>query len=63
MTEHYDKMKIEPVDYIVSNGIDFCEGNVIKYVSRHKSKNGSEDIKKAIHYLQIILKSQYNEQG
>jgi hypothetical protein len=62
MNGHYTKMKIEPVDYIVSNDIDFCEGNVIKYVSRHKSKNGAEDIRKAIHYLQIILKSQYNEQ-
>jgi hypothetical protein len=59
--EHYSEMKIEPVDFIISNTIDFCEGNVIKYVSRHKKKNGAEDIKKAIHYLQIILKSTYNE--
>jgi len=62
MKDHYKKMKIEPVDFIVSNDIDFCEGNVIKYVSRHQSKNGAEDIRKAIHYLQIILKSQYNVQ-
>jgi hypothetical protein len=58
---HYSEMKIEPVDFIISNNIDFCEGNVIKYVSRHKRKNGAEDIRKAIHYLKIILKSTYNE--
>tara|TARA_R110001606_G_scaffold55956_4_gene135852 strand:- start:1458 stop:1625 length:168 start_codon:yes stop_codon:yes gene_type:complete len=54
-------MKIEPLDYIISNKIDFCEGNVIKYVSRHQSKNGADDIKKAIHYLRIILQTRYNE--
>ncbi len=57
--DYYD-IKIQPVDYIVSNSIPFCEGNVIKYVTRHEKKNGAEDIRKAIHYLQIILESKYN---
>jgi len=61
MNHHYKKMKIEPVDFIVSNNIDFCEGNVIKYVSRHEKKNGAEDIRKAIDYLTIILKTKYND--
>ena len=56
---HYKNMVIQPVEYIHSNNIGYLEGNVIKYVSRHKSKNGAEDIKKAIHYLQLILELEY----
>lgn len=55
---HYESA-IQPVDYIVANDLDFFAGNVIKYVTRHKKKNGSEDILKAIHYCKMILKYQY----
>ena len=51
---HY-QVPIQPIEYIVKNDIPYREGNVIKYVTRHKSKNGAEDIKKAIHYLEMIL--------
>lgn len=53
--EHY-QLPIQPIDYIVKNNLDYREGNVIKYVTRHKNKNKAEDIKKAIHYLEMILK-------
>lgn len=53
--DHYDK-KIQPVDYIVANGLGFLEGNVIKYVSRHSAKGHGEDISKAMHYCAMILK-------
>ena len=55
---HYQKA-IQPIEYIEKNKLGFCEGNVVKYVSRHKEKNGAEDIKKAIQYLEFILKYQY----
>ena len=51
---HY-KLPIQPIEYIVKNSIPYREANVIKYVTRHASKNGAEDIKKAIHYLEMIL--------
>ena len=38
---HYKGMVIQPVEYIHSNNIDYLAGNVIKYVSSHKSKNGA----------------------
>ena len=41
------------------NGIPYMEGNVVKYISRHRSKNGAEDVKKAIHYCQLILQMEY----
>lgn len=52
--QHY-QLVIQPIDFIVKNNIPFREGNVIKYVTRHRSKNGKQDIEKAIHYLQMIL--------
>ena len=60
MSKHY-KMAIEPIEYINSNGLSFMEGNVVKYVSRHAKKGGADDIKKAIHYLELILENEYNE--
>jgi hypothetical protein len=59
---HYKNFTIQPVEYIVKNSIPYLEGNVIKYVSRHLEKGGKEDIKKAIHYLQLILEFDYGEE-
>lgn len=58
---HYNNKKIQPIDYIIENNLPYCEGNVVKYVTRHKEKNGAEDIKKAIHYLRFILANDYGE--
>ncbi len=60
---HYKGMKIQPVEYIHANGIGYLEGNVIKYISRHGSKNGAEDVRKALHYCQLILQLQYGEKA
>lgn len=57
---HYKDKGIQPIEYILSNGLNYSEGNVIKYVTRHRDKNGAEDIKKAIHYLEFILDSEYD---
>ena len=59
--KHYKGLVIQPVEYIQANGLDFFQGNVVKYVTRHKEKNGAEDIRKAMHYLQLILELQYGE--
>jgi len=56
--EHYD-LPIQPVDYIVKNSLGFLEGNVIKYVTRHHDKGGVADIQKAIHYLALLLDTEY----
>ncbi len=56
--EHY-LLPIQPVDYIHANNLTFMEGNVVKYVTRHRTKNGAEDVQKAIHYCQLILKLEY----
>ena len=56
---HYKDMAIQPIDFIMGNNLNYAEGNVIKYISRHKVKNGAEDIRKAIHYCEFILASEY----
>jgi hypothetical protein len=53
--DHYKKMPIQPVEYIHANGLGFIEGAVIKYVSRWKSKNGVADLKKARHFLDLLI--------
>ncbi len=52
---HYKALAIQPVEYIHKNGIGFIEGSVIKYVSRWRGKNGVEDLKKARHFLDILI--------
>ncbi len=52
---HYRHFKIQPIDYIMGNGFDYAEGNIIKYVSRYKHKGGVEDLKKAKDYLEWLI--------
>ena len=55
--DHYQKRAIQPIEYIIKNGMNFLEGNVIKYVTRYKDKGGKQDLEKAIHYLELLLES------
>src|ERR1019366_10738433 len=57
--DHYRKYAIQPIEYIVKNKLSFLAGNVVKYVTRYKDKGGTEDIHKAIHYLDLILEFEY----
>lgn len=57
--EHYKGNGIQPIEFILSRGLNFCEGNVIKYVCRHEAKNGIEDLKKAKHYLEMLIELKY----
>lgn len=57
---HYKKFKIQPIEYIHANNLDFLTGNIIKYASRHRFKNGAEDVRKIIHYAELILKLDYD---
>ena len=60
--DHYKDCNIQPVEYIHRNGLDFFEGNIVKYITRHRKKgSGPQDIKKVIHYAELILELVYNE--
>ena len=59
--DHYKNLKIQPTEFIHENNIPFIEGNVIKYVCRHRNKNGKEDLLKAIDYLNKLIELEYPE--
>ena len=52
---HYKDCTIQPVEYIHANGIGYFEGNVIKYVTRWRAKNGVADLEKARHYIDLLI--------
>ena len=58
--KHYQSFKIQPAEFINENQLLFAEGNAIKYICRHSAKGKEEDIKKAIHYLEMILERDYS---
>lgn len=58
---HYEQMAIQPIEYIHANKLDFLEGSVIKYVSRHRRKNGKQDLEKAIDCLKLLIKYEYSD--
>jgi len=53
--DHYSKLAIQPVEYINKNNLTYLQGNVIKYVTRYKDKNGVEDLQKAKHYIDLLI--------
>jgi hypothetical protein len=56
---HYKDMAIQPIEFIQKNHIGFIEGNIIKYICRYKNKNGAEDLKKVVHYAQLLMELEY----
>jgi len=58
---YYKNHLIQPIEFMVKNQIPFLEGSVIKYVLRHREKNGIQDIDKAIHYLELLKEIEYEQ--
>ena len=57
--DYYKEFKIQPSQFINENKLKFAEGNVIKYICRHQDKGKADDIKKAMHYCEMILERDY----
>jgi len=57
--DHYKKMLVQPAEFINKNKLLFAEGNAIKYICRHSTKGGIQDIDKAIHYLEMVKERDY----
>lgn len=52
---YYVGSKIQVSDFIAEFKLDYFAGNIVKYVVRHKFKNGLEDLKKARWYLNKLI--------
>ena len=51
---HYLKLKIQPIEFITANNLDFIDGNIIKYAVRKKDgESNQERYDKIIHYAQL----------
>lgn len=61
--DHYAKNKIQPIDFILANNLGWCEANAIKYLTRWKNKNGLEDLRKAQHYIELLIERVEKEHG
>ena len=55
---HYRVLPIQPIEFILKNNLGFCEGNVVKYIVRHRLKGGTEDLEKARHYINLLIENQ-----
>ena len=56
---HYSNGGIQPIEYIHANKLGFIEGNVVKYITRHREKNGIEDLEKIKHYIDLLIELEY----
>jgi hypothetical protein len=56
---HYKDMPIQPIEFITKNKLDWYQGNIVKYASRHHNKGGADDLRKVIHYAELALEAQY----
>jgi hypothetical protein len=53
--DHYKNKAIQPIEYIMANEMDFCEGNVVKYITRWKDKGGVESLRKIKQYVDFLI--------
>ena len=53
--DHYKRLAIQPTEFALANKLAFVEGNVVKYVTRWQDKGGVEDLRKARHYLDLLI--------
>jgi len=52
---HYKDNAIQPIAYIHANKLGYCEGNVVKYITRWRDKNGLQDLIKIKHYIDLLI--------
>ena len=56
--DHYKKLAIQPIEYIMANKLGYCEGNIVKYISRYKEKGGVEDLRKIKQYVDFLIEQE-----
>ena len=58
--KHYVGFAIQPVVFCHKNRLGFIESSAIKYLCRHKSKGGKEDLLKARHFIDLLIQLDYD---
>ena len=60
---HYKKYPVQPVEYAMANNLNYCQANAVKYVTRYKDKGGVEDLRKAIHNIELLIELEEKAQA
>lgn len=60
---HYSKLAIQPMEYALKNDLNYAQANAIKYITRYKDKNGVEDLRKAIHCIELLIEHESTEEN
>jgi hypothetical protein len=60
---HYQKLKIQPMQYSMANELDALQHTIIKYVTRFRDKNGVEDLLKAKHCIDMLIEHEREVQN
>jgi len=60
---HYKSFAIQPAEFCYKNNIPYLEATAIKYLCRHRNKNGLEDLNKAIHFIEMLIEFEYSKQA
>lgn len=58
---HYTKLKIQPMEYSMANGLDACQHTIVKYVTRFRDKGGMADLLKAKHTIDLLIELEYEK--
>ena len=53
--DHYKKLKIQPIQYSMANNLNACQHSIIKYATRYKDKGKLKDLKKIIHFTNLLI--------
>jgi hypothetical protein len=56
---HYQSSGVQHAQFCQANRIPWCESSALKYLTRHRRKNGRQDLEKAKHYLEICCHEDY----
>jgi len=60
---HYKDLKIQPVEYIHANALPFIEGSIVKYITRWRAKGGIADLRKAAHFIELLIELEMRGRG
>lgn len=60
---HYVNYAVQPVEFCQRNNFNYCESSAIKYLCRHRDKNGLDDLLKAKHYIELLIEIEYADQN
>lgn len=60
--DHYERLKVQPIEFCLGNDLGPCETNIVKYITREK-KDVVNDLRKARQYAQFILEMEANPPG